>query len=309
MKYSIIFVVMLMFLVPVYADNETGEEETSAGTTPDSPFYFLDTFIDDLRLALVNGEEAKVKMQLDIAEERLAEVKAMSLKGDINAMMKAEGNHEKIFIKIRNKLEESENGTEVDEEIRSKFEHHNTEVTRIRGDLDIMIKTKGDLTAEQEAAIEVLIASFEGKEGKIKININNDNGRATIKVKSGIAKGDDNETEEDNSSVCFGLDEASCISEEKCAPFYEPGTCISNTTLAVCDAEDVFMKCVESLTIAHRAFTMKYTNVIINEPFLPNYDNLSIGDNCNSYCMNNAHGIVIFEDSQMYCKCKRPTGI
>jgi len=126
MKYSIMFVVLLLVFSPVYAE----EEEIDAGITPDSGLYFLDTFMDNMRLAFAAKGESKIKMQLDIAEERLAEVNAMALKGDINAMMKAEKNHERIFLKLQNEVRVEE-GVEVGEEVRNRFEHHNTEVKRI----------------------------------------------------------------------------------------------------------------------------------------------------------------------------------
>jgi hypothetical protein len=127
MKFSIIFIVLLLVLSPVYAEEE---EVVDAGITPDSGLYFLDTFMDNMRLAFAAKGESKIKMQLDIAEERLAEVNAMALKGDVNAMMKAEKNHERIFLKLQNEVRVEE-GVEVGEEVRNRFEHHNTEVKRI----------------------------------------------------------------------------------------------------------------------------------------------------------------------------------
>jgi hypothetical protein len=268
MRGSIIFVIMLMFLVPVHAENDTdnrtignltdpinnsvnnitefnitkGNDTIDSGITPDSVWYFLDVFFDDLRLALASSDEDKIKLELEIAEERLAEVNDMALKGDITGMIKAEKNHEKIFIKLQSELE-SRSEIEIGEEVQSRFENHNSEVERIKGELDIFIRTKGDLTPAQEAAIEALIASFEDKEGKIKIDIDNDTGRATIKVKI------DKESEEDDSDdeSCFGLDESSCVANDDCAPVYGDGTCIGNLTLlAECIAGEVFVKCVES---------------------------------------------------------------
>jgi len=238
MKFNIIFIVLLLILVPVHAENASDNEtiiddDVDAGTTPDNAWYFLDTFMDDLRLALTSGEESKIKLELEIAEERLAEVKAMALKEDIQGMIKAEKNHEKIFIKLQEELEsQNGNGTEVDEEVRNRFEHHNTEVTRVRGDLDIMIKTKGTLTAEQEAAIEALIASFEGKEGKIKIEIDNDSGKSRIKVKT---------ENQEREHYCKDLNETSCIVDENCEPEYEEESCEDDEIN--CTAELVFDEC------------------------------------------------------------------
>ena len=259
-KCGAIFIVMLMFLMPTYADNRTlgnltdfindsnefnitkGNDTIDPGVTPDSVWYFLDVFFDDLRLALANSDEDKIKLELEIAEERLAEVNDMALQGDITGMIKAEKNHEKIFIKLQEEIQSrNESEIDVEEDVRNRFEHHNTEVQRIKGDLDIFVRSKGDLTLAQESAIATLIASFEGKEGKIKINIDNDNGKATIRVKMDKEKDD----EEENES-CYGLNEISCISNDDCSPVYGE-ECNANLTLAAeCITDIVFKKCDKS---------------------------------------------------------------
>ncbi len=49
----------------------------SAGLTPDSPFYFLDRLGENLREFFTFNPEAKVKLQIEFAGERIAEIKVM----------------------------------------------------------------------------------------------------------------------------------------------------------------------------------------------------------------------------------------
>lgn len=64
-----------------YLEEEYAEEEVliedRAGTTPDSPFYFVDEVVEDINLAIKEGED-KADYALDISEEKVAEAKLMA---------------------------------------------------------------------------------------------------------------------------------------------------------------------------------------------------------------------------------------
>ncbi len=64
-----------------YVEEEYVKEEilieVRAGTTPDSPFYFVDEIVEDINLAVRKGED-KAKYALKIAEEKVAEAKLMA---------------------------------------------------------------------------------------------------------------------------------------------------------------------------------------------------------------------------------------
>ncbi|MDO8555016.1 MAG: DUF5667 domain-containing protein [bacterium] len=57
----------------------------SAGLTPDSPFYFLDRLGENLRQFFTFNPEAKAKLQIEFAGERIAEIKVMVEKKGVNA--------------------------------------------------------------------------------------------------------------------------------------------------------------------------------------------------------------------------------
>lgn len=65
--------------------NSDVQTEVDAGLTPDNPFYFLDTLQEKLSLFFTFNQQAKLELRLKIAEEKLAEAKAMSQKQDAQA--------------------------------------------------------------------------------------------------------------------------------------------------------------------------------------------------------------------------------
>lgn len=56
-----------------------------AGLTPESPFYFLDRLGENLRQFFTFNPEAKAKLQIEFAGERIAEIKVIVEKKGINA--------------------------------------------------------------------------------------------------------------------------------------------------------------------------------------------------------------------------------
>jgi len=78
---------MVLLLVPMALAQEI-EPELSAGITPDSAFYGLDVFFDNLRAGASSGEN-RANIRLEIAQERAAEMKQMAEENNIQAMEKA----------------------------------------------------------------------------------------------------------------------------------------------------------------------------------------------------------------------------
>ncbi len=183
---SLIIVMLMVFLSPAYALNETNdsvlnitdnssvlvndsllnESIADPGTTPDSFFYFLDLAMEELSLAFTFNEEAKIRKELEFAEERLAEARAMALEGNIEAMKKAEENHEKLLLNIKQKINET-NQTEI----KVKVEEHLRKIEVVNNELKIKVKAKGDFTEEDLAFIDEMIRKFGNRSGELEIEI------------------------------------------------------------------------------------------------------------------------------------------
>lgn len=68
-----------LLAVPFFAFGQTQPVVLpAAGMTPESPFYFLDRIGENLRQFFTFNPEAKARLQLEFATERIAEIKAMA---------------------------------------------------------------------------------------------------------------------------------------------------------------------------------------------------------------------------------------
>jgi len=77
---KIIYILIVLIAIPfVFA-----QDEDKAGVTPDSPFYGLDVALDNFRMVV------KPESSVDVAEERVFEVKKMLESGKINEAARAE---------------------------------------------------------------------------------------------------------------------------------------------------------------------------------------------------------------------------
>ncbi|MDW7684971.1 MAG: DUF5667 domain-containing protein [Bacillota bacterium] len=56
---------------------ETVEESVDPGILPDSPFYFLKRFIEEIKLAFTFSPDSKIAMLMELAEVRIAELEAL----------------------------------------------------------------------------------------------------------------------------------------------------------------------------------------------------------------------------------------
>ena len=101
---------IIFLVVPMSAQAQ--DEMTDPGITPDSMFYPVDVFFDDIGLRLAFTEEAKINKQFLIVEERLSEAKAMSEANNTEGVQAAIEQHNRIMQQIQVRLNGSDNVTE-----------------------------------------------------------------------------------------------------------------------------------------------------------------------------------------------------
>ena len=102
---SSLIVTSLLLSGTAYAQ---GEELPDPGITPDSPFYFLDTWGKNIGLFFAFGPEAKARKALEYAEERLAEAQAMAIKNKVREMERAADSYNGFLAMVRERAEEVE---------------------------------------------------------------------------------------------------------------------------------------------------------------------------------------------------------
>ncbi len=95
MILAAIFVLSLSSGVALAA---TGSDSLpNPGLTPDSPFYFLEEWMNSISMFFTFSKDAKAQKALSIADEKLAEAKKMAEKGDQKAEDVAEKAYEKYM--------------------------------------------------------------------------------------------------------------------------------------------------------------------------------------------------------------------
>jgi hypothetical protein len=190
MKYKAMFVALACFLLALSAPAVLAQEETEAGVTPDSPLWGVDVALDNLAYLLAAGPESKAERGLEIAEERLQEIKIMADEKKIEAMAKAEDEHEKVVVKIEKEIDDVDDDDPTEKvkkviKLETKVKEHEANFNAIKQNIDIRIK--GELTEEQQALIDSILSSLEGQTADLKIKIENkkDKTKIEIKIKTG----------------------------------------------------------------------------------------------------------------------------
>ncbi len=99
---SALLITSLFFGSTAYAQEE---ELPDPGLTPDSPFYFLDTWGKNIGMFFTFGNEAKAGRALQYAEERLAEARAMAAKNRVREMERAANDYDGFMAMVNQRLE------------------------------------------------------------------------------------------------------------------------------------------------------------------------------------------------------------
>jgi len=200
MRKRLIFGVLLIILIfPIVNAQQTVTQDP--GITPDSFLWGLDKAFEQIGLLLTIGDTEKAKKGLEIAEERLAEIREMIEENKLEAAEKAKEAHGKTLLKIINNVEEIEDEDSEEEikeliEVEKELEEHKQEVEQTSGELKIKIKVEGELNQEQRDLIDSILASLKGQTGEVEIKIKNEKDKTKIKIKQETGK-DDGEIEDD----------------------------------------------------------------------------------------------------------------
>ena len=100
-KFSIIGILLIALILPIVSSQQ---ETNDAGTTPDSFLWGLDKAIDQLSLLLTFDKGEKAKKGIEIARERLLEVKEMVEDNKLEAAEKAKVEHGNVLIKVKESI-------------------------------------------------------------------------------------------------------------------------------------------------------------------------------------------------------------
>lgn len=192
-----IVTVMFLLATPI-AFAQAAEPAANPGITPDSPFYGLDVAFDRLSLwiASFSGPQAHALKGLEIAQERIAEAKAMAEQRKFEAMAKAEGEHGRMMTEIKAKIKDITDANATKEaESRLGFEKrmvkHEELIEKFRGEFEAKIELEGNITAEQQALLNKTLNNLQGQVGGVEIEIENEKAKTKIKIRQQTNKTDE----------------------------------------------------------------------------------------------------------------------
>lgn len=149
--------------------------------TPDQGFLWgLKRAIENVDSALTLGKSAKAQKGLAHAKERLCEVQLMIQEKKIDAAAKARLRYEQQMNKTEDDINGMENETEV-EDIAERLSEHRKFIAKMNSNA---IQARGNLTDEQKAALQNLMAAFNGSTNKVKVEIEAKREKLDIKVKA-----------------------------------------------------------------------------------------------------------------------------
>src|SRR3989338_137480 len=220
--FAIMFVAFaLVFSMPVVLAQTSPQEGicagVEAGVMPSSPFYFADGVLEDLNLALTSDTDKKVAKELENACEKLAELEKEANEGDMDNAQDATEEYQEIMAELKEEIQEiqaetSEEVLKKQLELEQNIENLDDEIDEIENSLKIKIEVEGQITPEQQALIDSILANLVGQTGEVEIEIENEKGKTKIKIE--IETGQDGDDVEDELKDELGIDEQEDAAEE-----------------------------------------------------------------------------------------------
>jgi len=183
----------ILISAPEVNETELNEDLGNPGITPDSPLYGLDRAIERIQLALTLDKSAKATIGLEHAKERLAEVKAMVEQNKLKEAETAQEGHDSELAEVEAEIEDisQENATSEMKDVvalKEQVNEHRMLVERVD---NALIKTKGNLTVEQQTMLDDLLSSIENTSLKLKVEVQNKAESTQLKIKVQTGKSDD----------------------------------------------------------------------------------------------------------------------
>ena len=187
--FSIILLSQFAYAYPVTGNAIATEKEIiTAGVTPDSFLFSIDRALDNMNLALTFNQKEKARKGLNIARERLLEVREMLNKNKIREAEISQRFHGETLDLVDNAVgqEIDDNSTkEVEEqvELEKELEEHESELDEIRSEFRIKIAVRGNMTSEQQALIDYIINSMQNRTSELKIKTDDRKNETKIRIR------------------------------------------------------------------------------------------------------------------------------
>lgn len=159
------------------------QESISPGITPDSPLYSLDIALEKLQLLLARDNIKKAELSLKFATERIAEVKAMAEKNNLDAAEKAVREHSKLKQEVKLKIkqvkedrEEVKNLIKIEKELFEQESLINSVLTDIESFLG------KNLSSSESSVLDNILTSLSNSTAEVEIEIKQKKDKIKIKI-------------------------------------------------------------------------------------------------------------------------------
>ena len=151
----IVVILLMILILPIVNAQQTAQPAEDPGVTPDSFLWGLDKALDNLNLLLTFDKGEKAKKGIEIARERLLEVREMIEENKLEEAEKAQEAHGKTLLKVKEKVKEVEEDDSLQKiekviEIEKELEEHDDVVEQTFGELKVKIEIEGEITQEQK---------------------------------------------------------------------------------------------------------------------------------------------------------------
>jgi hypothetical protein len=181
------------------ASSET-ETLPDPGVTPDSPFYFMDQWGQQISLVFTFNAGNKVQKALNYAEERLAEAHIMAKQNKVQAMERAANEYQNCLeIAIQNMQKAQTEGIDTSEQVvamTSKhlsyiYQHQYTGMSEDCQDIEQQIGERAQICQENT----VIALAAQNPEGALQLGVRLME-QACNRIQNMVCQGDDTQIEE-----------------------------------------------------------------------------------------------------------------
>lgn len=193
-KRCLIGFVFVLSLICVFAYPITGnsintlEGDVEAGIMPDSFFYGVDVVLDNINIAL-SSKDNKAEKGLEIARERLLEVRAMVDENKFEKSLRAQEEYSDVLFKVE-KFVSFIDLNDFDEEVGKKIEiekdigEHRLELEEIKDELRMKIDVRGNLSEESLEIVDSVLSNLDNSTKMVEIKIDEEKNKTKIKIKN-----------------------------------------------------------------------------------------------------------------------------
>lgn len=192
-KYGSFLIVILILPLVLAQENVSQDIFPDPGITPDSFLWGVDKALEQISLLITFNPEAKAVKGLEIARERLMEVKVMAEEKNLPALEKAQKGHHKALLKVKENVKELEEDNpeellETELEIEKELLQHREDLEEIKTKLKVKMKIDGELSPEQQEALDGFLATLGESAEEVEIEIKSRKEETKIKIKEKTGK-------------------------------------------------------------------------------------------------------------------------